>query len=73
MISRILACYPGPLHHVAARAGIPERRLRHWIALDAGQTPALRCAPPTAADAAAVRAAVAHLLAECAAQLAALD
>lgn len=72
MISRILACYPGPLHHIAARAGIPERRLRHWLALDAGQTPALRCAPPTTADTAAVRRAVAELLAESIAQLAEL-
>lgn len=70
MISKILACYPGPLHHVAARAGIPERRLRHWLALDAGQSPALRCAPPAPSDVAAVRAAVAHLLAE---SVAALD
>lgn len=60
------------MQHVATRAGIPERRLRHWLALDAGQTPALRCAPPTAADAATVRAAVAHLLAESAARLAEL-
>lgn len=65
MISAILACYPGPLHHVAARTGIPERRLRHWMALDAGQSPALRCAPhgPDA---------VAALLAESVAQLAAV-
>lgn len=60
------------MQHVATRAGIPERRLRHWLALDAGQSPALRCAPPAPSDVAAVRAAVAHLLAEAVAQLAAL-